>query len=147
MGLCVELIDLMVRHGLRWRMARGRIGSCMVCWYFLFSWHTGRMWTDHGLQESIHAKHGEVSLRHDGRDSTGKHWIKCFEVCFTSFINSSLYTDFVIETTTRLVGATKRSSHHLRVFEAGRRHCSKTSACKGEGEGAYLWERGFLWVS
>ena len=38
--------------------------------------------TDHGSQECIHAKHGEVSLRHDGRDSTGKHWIKCFEVGF-----------------------------------------------------------------
>ncbi|KAM0796929.1 hypothetical protein BDR22DRAFT_892679 [Usnea florida] len=32
-----------------------------------------------GLLEHIHATHGEVSLRHDGRDSTGKHWIKCFE--------------------------------------------------------------------
>ena len=41
--------------------------------------------TDHASQESIHAKHGEVSLRHDGRDSTGKHWIKCFEVIFHIF--------------------------------------------------------------
>ncbi|KAL9071456.1 MAG: hypothetical protein Q9161_004173 [Pseudevernia consocians] len=36
---------------------------------------------DHNLRallESIYSLHGDVHLLHDGRDSTGKHWIKCF---------------------------------------------------------------------
>ena len=116
----------------------------LVCFLFLrYGYH---VWTDHRVQESIHAKHGEVSLRHDGRDSTGKHWIKCFKVGLTSLITYSLYTDILIETAPRLVGATERISHHLRVFETRRRDYSSSSGCEREGKGAYLLER-FLWVS
>ena len=41
-------------------------------------------------QEKIYNKHGEVTLQHDGRDSTGKHWIKCFSVSYPHSSKSPL---------------------------------------------------------
>lgn len=43
------------------------------------------------FQETIYNRHGDVALRHDGRDSTGKHWIKCFNVCLPPPLHPTPY--------------------------------------------------------
>ena len=84
----------MTKPALLWRIALHLIGNCTACLYVSPAVF-GLVDTDlYVPQEKIYNKHGEVTLQHDGRDSTGKHWIKCFSVSYPhSSKNPPYYTN------------------------------------------------------
>lgn len=139
MSSCAESIALTARPASRWLMGTLLMMSYAHYWYFASRLRYGsKSMYSFWLQENIYAKHGDLGLCPDGRDSTGKHWIHCWSVSRPYSFQQLFYTDIAAEGASRFLPATRPESRHLRLVKDGTGDRSATSDGEREGQGAAI---------